>query len=297
MTIKEKTIEVRKKLLKNGIKNYTLESEILISLALKKDRLFLIVNDQKEVKEKENNKIDQITKQRLKLYPLAYISGKRNFFDLEFEVNKNTLIPRPESELIIEEIVKKEKQNKNNKIFIDVGTGSGCLIISLAKILSKNKKNYFYGLDVCPKALKVAKKNAKKYNLNKVINFYKSNLLKEIIKLNNKNNFLNNKELVIIANLPYLTKEEISESPTIKFEPKKALYGGPDGLDFYRKMLKQIKELKENNKIKTEIYMEISPWQKNILVKDIKNILKNIPTEIKTIKDLNRKNRLIVLKV
>lgn len=297
MTIKEKTIEIKKKLLKNRIENYILESEMIMSLALKKDRLFLIINHQKEIKEKENNKIDQITKQRLKLYPLAYISGKRNFYDLEFNVNKNTLIPRPESELIIEEIVKKEKQSKKGKIFIDVGTGSGCLIISLAKILSKNKKNYFYGLDICPKALKVAQKNSQKNNLNKKINFYKSNLLEKIIKINNKNNFLNNKEVIIIANLPYLTKEEISKSPTIKFEPKKALYGGPDGLDFYRKMLKQIKKLKEDNKIKAEIYMEISPWQKNILVKDIKNILKNKLTEIKIIKDLNRKNRLIVLKV
>ncbi|MCK9439769.1 MAG: peptide chain release factor N(5)-glutamine methyltransferase [Patescibacteria group bacterium] len=297
MTIKEKTIETKEKLLENGIENYILESETIISLALKKDRLFLITNSQKKLKENENKKINKIIEQRLKLYPLAYISGKKNFYNSEFEVNKDTLIPRPESELIIEEIIKKEEQNKNGKIFIDVGTGSGCLIISLAKILQNNKKNCFYGLDICPKALKVAKKNTKKNNLNKKINFYQSNLLEKIIKINNKNNFLNNKNLIIIANLPYLTKEEISKSPTIKFEPKKALYGGLDGLNFYRKMLKQVKKLKEDNKIKAEIHMEISPWQKNILVKDIKNILKNIPTEIKTIKDLNRKNRLIVLKV
>ncbi len=297
MTIKEKNLEIQKKLFEKGIENYNLESEMIMSLALNKDRLFLISNGHQKIKENENKKIKQIINQRLRLYPLAYINGKRNFFDLEFYVNKNTLIPRPESELIIEEIIKKEEQNKKSKIFIDVGTGSACLIISLAKILSKNKKNYFYGLDICPKALKVAKKNAQKYNLHKKINFYKSNLLEEVIKINDKNNFLNNKHLIIIANLPYLTKEEINNSPTIKFEPKKALYGGLDGLDFYRKMLEQIKKLKEDNKIKAEIYMEISPWQKNILAKDIKKILKNKLTEIKTIKDLNRKNRLIVLKV
>lgn len=297
MTIKEKTIEIQKKLLRNGMKKHNLESEMIMSLALNKDRLFLITNSHKKIKEKENRKINRIVSQRLKLYPLAYISGKRNFYDLEFNVNKNTLIPRPESELIIEEIVKKERQNKKGKIFIDIGTGSGCLIISLTKILSKNKKNYFYGLDICSKALKVAQKNAQKHNLNKKINFYKSNLLEEIIKINDKNNFLNNKNLIIIANLPYLTKKEISESPTIKFEPKKALYGGLDGLDFYRKMLKQIKKLKENNKIKAEIYMEISPWQKNILIKDIKQILKKVTIKITTIKDLNKKNRIIVLEI
>lgn len=297
MTIKEKTIEIQKKLLRNGMKKHNLESEMIMSLALNKDRLFLITNSHKKIKEKENRKINRIVSQRLKLYPLAYISGKRNFYDLEFNVNKNTLIPRPESELIIEEIVKKERQNKKGKIFIDIGTGSGCLIISLTKILSKNKKNYFYGLDICSKALKVAQKNAQKHNLNKKINFYKSNLLDKIIKKNNRNNFLDNKHLIIIANLPYLTKEEISNSPTIKFEPKKALYGGSDGLDFYRKMLKQIKKLKENNKIKAEIYMEISPWQKNILIKDIKQILKKVTIKITTIKDLNKKNRIIVLEI
>ncbi len=144
MTIKEKTIEIQKKLLRNGIEKHNLESEMIMSLALNKDRLFLITNSYKKIKEKENKKIAKIVGQRLKLYPLAYISGKRNFYDLEFKVNKNTLIPRPESELIIEKILKKEKQSKNGKIFIDVGTGSGCLIISLAKILQNNKKNCFY---------------------------------------------------------------------------------------------------------------------------------------------------------
>ena len=297
MTIKEKTIEIQKKLLRNGIEKHNLESEMIMSLALNKDRLFLITNSYKKIKEKENKKIAKIVGQRLKLYPLAYISGKRNFYDLEFKVNKNTLIPRPESELIIEKILKKEKQSKNGKIFIDVGTGSGCLIISLAKILQNNKKNCFYGLDICSKALKVAKKNTQKNDLNKKINFHKSNLLEKIIKINNKNNFLNNKEIIIIANLPYLTKKEISKSPTIKFEPKKALYGGPDGLDFYRKMLEQIKKLKENNKAKAEIYMEISPWQKNILIEDIKQILKKITIKITTIKDLSKKNRIIVLEI
>ncbi len=297
MTIKEKTIEIQKKLLRNGIEKHNLESEMIMSLALNKDRLFLITNSYKKIKEKENKKIAKIVGQRLKLYPLAYISGKRNFYDLEFDVNKNTLIPRPESELIIEEIVKKERQNKNNKTFIDIGTGSGCLIISLAKILSKNKKNHFYGLDICSKALKVAQKNAQKHNLNKKIFFYKSNLLDKIIKTNNRNNFLDNKHLIIIANLPYLTKEEISNSPTIKFEPKKALYGGLDGLDFYQKMLEQIKKLKESNRIKAEIYMEISPWQKNILIKDIKQILKKVTIKITTIKDFNKKNRIIVLEI
>lgn len=297
MTIKEKTIEIQKKLLRNGIEKHNLESEMIMSLALNKDRLFLITNSYKKIKEKENKKINRIVSQRLELYPLAYISGKRNFYDLEFNVNKNTLIPRPESELIIEEIVKKERQSKNNKTFIDIGTGSGCLIISLAKILSKNKKNYFCGLDICSKALKVAQKNAQKHNLNKKIFFYKSNLLDKIIKINNRNNFLDNKHLIIIANLPYLTKEEISNSPTIKFEPKKALYGGSDGLDFYRKMLEQIKKLKESNRIKAEIYMEISPWQKNILIKDIKNVLKKAAIKITTIKDLNKKNRIIVLEI
>lgn len=296
MTIKEKLREVQEKLLKKGIENYNLESEMIISLALNKDRLFLISNSDKKIRESENKEIEKILQKRLKLYPLAYISGKKSFFNLEFKVNKYTLIPRPESELIIEEILKKEKENKEKKIFIDVGTGSACLIISLAKNLLDDK-NDFYALDICPQALRIARANSKKYNLDKKIKFYKSDGLTKIIEINNKNNFLKNKNLIIIANLPYLTKEEISKSPSIKFEPRKALYGGADGLSLYRQMLGQIKELKEKSQIKAEIYMEISPWQKNILVKDIENIFKNTKIEIKIIKDLNKKNRVIVLKI
>lgn len=293
MTIIECLKFLKKELEKNKIKNPNLEAEIIIEHVLKVDKKYLILNQGKEINKKDLPKIKSILDKRKDNYPWAYIKKERYFYDLKFFVNKYVLIPRPETELIIDNVIKNELDNTT---IIDVGTGSGCIIISLANILNTNKKINFYGLDICSKALKIAKYNALQNNLNKKISFYKSNLLEKIIKTNNKQKILIKKNIIITANLPYLTKGEIKNSPTIQAEPQKALIGGKNGLDLYSNLLKQIKKIKsKDNEIK--VYMEISPWQKNILIEKIKNILKNIPMEIKTIKDLNKKDRLIKISV
>lgn len=297
MTIREKIIEVQKKLSKNGIKDHRLESEIILSLALDRDRLFLISSGEQEIKTKEDKKINKLLQQRLDLYPLAYLAGKKSFFELEFEVSPDTLIPRPESELIIEKITKNASQQNKPQVFIDVGTGSGCLIISLANLFKERANYIFYGLDICPQALRVARKNSRKHQLEKKINFIESDLLKKIIILNKKDGFINNSELTIVANLPYLIKKEIKESPSIKFEPLKALYGGPDGLKFYRQLIQQLKQVKKEMDNKITVYMEISPWQKNILLNYIKNNFKKNKAKMMVAQDLGRRDRLVILEI
>lgn len=275
------------------INNNHLEAELIVGLALNYKKEELIINYNKIIKKKDIKKINNLVNKRIKGWPIAYLLGVKNFYDLEFIINKNTLIPRPESELIIEnilnEIKNNKKEEKNNKTIIDIGTGSGCLIVSLANILKNNKNIKFFGIDISSKALKIAKKNAKKYKLDKKIKFIKGDLLKPILKKINQED-----ELIIIANLPYLTKKEIKSSPSIKFEPQKALYGGKDGLKYYQKLLDQIKKI--NNDKGVSVYKEINPHQKEKLENLIIKKIGLFNPKIKTQKDLAGHYRLTITK-
>lgn len=295
MTIKDKIKETSKILDKSKTKSYQLEAELIISFVLKMNREQLIINDYQEITKKQNNQINALIKKRIAEEPLAYLLKNKNFYNLNFLVNKDTLIPRPESELIIDQVIQEIKtiiNNRKEKIIIDIGTGSGCLIISLAHNLKQNNIKYF-GIDISSPALKIAQKNCQKYQLNKTIKFISGNLLEPIIKNINKKEKL---YIIILANLPYLTKKEIKESPSIKKEPYIALYGGIDGLRYYRELLTQIKKIKTpyNN---ISIYQEISPWQKNLLKDLTKKKLGLYNPKIKIIKDLTKRDRLIITKI
>ncbi len=293
MTIKNKIIEASKDLKKSKINSYQLEAELIISFVLKISREQLFTNNNQEITKKQDIQINNLIKERLTGEPIAYLLKEKNFYNLSFFVNKDTLIPRPESELIIEQVLQEIKnKNQDKKIIIDIGTGSGCLIISLAHNLKRQDNIKYLGIDISPLAIKVAQKNSRKHQLNKKIKFISGNLLEPIIKnLNEEKNI----DIIILANLPYLTKKEIKESPSIKHEPYTALYGGIDGLQYYRKLLAQIKKIKANNNI--SIYQEISPWQKNPLRDLTKKKLGLYNPKIKVIKDLSKKDRLIITKI
>lgn len=287
MTIKEVLFSTTQKIKTAQIINPQLEANLIVSLVTKLSAEKLILKANIKISLLQEKKIKELIKKRIAGWPWAYLSGKKSFYNLDFVVNKNTLIPRPESELIIDEIIKNEINNKT--IIIDIGTGSGCLIISLADIL-RNKKNInFYAIDISAPTLQVAKKNAKIHKLEKNIKFLKGDLLKPLInkipteKLN----------IIIIANLPYLTKEEIKGSPSLKMEPKTALYGGKDGLNYYREMWDQIKLIKNNNN-SIRVYQEISDWQKEKLEEIITKKISPLELKNKTITDLAGHRRLII---
>jgi len=257
------------------------EINILLCFILNKEQSFILAHQDFKLPLYQKLKLKYFFNKRINGWSIASIMKEKWFYGIKFFVNKNVLIPRPETEIIINEI---KKINPENNFILDVGTGSGCIIITLAKILNRNNK--FSAVDISPKTLLVAKKNAKKYKQN--ISFYTNNLL------NNADEILPKKQdIIIIANLPYLTKEQIKNSPSIKKEPLVALDGGNDGLALYKMLFKQINEWIKKQKVKNKIvlFLEIDPSQN----KKIKNIIQNNLniTEINTIKDYGANDRII----
>jgi release factor glutamine methyltransferase len=270
-----------------------LDLELLIAHELKKTREFVLAHPEFHISPLKIESLKLKISRRRHSEPLAYILGYKEFYGLDFKVTRDTLIPRPETELLIEKALEKIEAlqaDRKSLTVIDVGTGSGNIIISLAKNL-KNKKINYFGIDISKEALEVATCNAKKHNQKK-IKFIQSNLLNSFLE--NKKNFLSNHEYIILANLPYLSNKIYSASlPTVKnFEPKSALYSSIAGLGHYKKLFEQIKKLSKRYKF-SAILLEFSPEQKkelNILVKKILPLSK-----IQFQKDLAGKWRICIL--
>ncbi|MFA4818001.1 MAG: peptide chain release factor N(5)-glutamine methyltransferase [Parcubacteria group bacterium] len=240
----------------------SLDLELLIANSIKKPREFVLAHPEFSLSSlKIENLIRRLAKKiarRRRGEPLAYILGHKEFFGLDFKVNRHTLIPRPETEMLVEEVLKLDPKNKT---VIDIGTGSGNIIISLIKNL-KNK-NKFIATDISANALKVAKQNARIHKVSGDIKFIKSDLLDYFLE----HPALIKKDCVIIANLPYLdlgwkTLLKSSETKGLKFEPRIALYAGEDGLDAYRQLAGQLKKMKSVIKNKITILCEIGHIQK-----------------------------------
>lgn len=241
-----------------------LDLELLIAHELKKSREFVLAHPEHRLTPGQKSKVESLIKRRLKHEPLAYILGHKEFFGLDFKVDRHTLIPRPETELMVEEVLKLKPKNKT---LVDVGTGSGNIIIALAKNISP--ANEFYATDISAAALKIARQNARLHKVDKKIRFFKGSLLAPILKSTNYK--LKTTDLIILANLPYLSKKIYAATgPNVKkFEPRSALFSPHDGLEHYEKLLLQIK----NHKINPLIFLEISPEQKPKITTLIRSIL------------------------
>jgi release factor glutamine methyltransferase len=243
-----------------------LDLEILFSFVLNKSREFILTHPEHKLSHYQALRIKYYIWQRVNNKPIAYITGHKEFYGLDFKVNKNTLIPRPETEQIVDLVLNfiKARDYKSNTI-IDIGTGSGNIIISTAKELQNTcfagrlNTNY-YATDISKKALKTAKNNAKKHGVDKKIKFLHGSLLKPIFN----NLKIKNSRIIILANLPYLSDEIYGSAPkdVIEFEPKSALYSDNYGLAHYEKLFKQIKDsVFFNSQFIT--LLEISPEQKD----------------------------------
>ena len=261
---------------KNKIKNPILDSELLLSKVLNKSREEILLNSNYILKKKEINKFNSYLLRRKYNEPIAYILGFKYFWKYKFITNKSVLIPRPDTELIVEECLKYLPNNKSKKI-LDIGTGSGCIIIS---ILKERSKCIATALDLSNRALNVAKSNAKLHQLENKINFININ----IDKYNSCNYDL------IISNPPYINNVDLSRLDNdIKFhEPKIALSGGFDGFrDIKKVIIKSKKLLKRNGKL----IIEIGSKQKN---QSIKILNENNFYINKISKDLSGKDRCII---
>lgn len=269
---KTKIIRLRDLILKYQDKLDIDELDSLMAVALHKDIAYIYKNPEKKLSRSNTLAFKKILRKRLTGWSLAALSDHKEFFGLNFLVNKYTLIPRPESELIVEEALKSTTDNQN---ILDIGTGSGALILSLAKH-NPHQANYT-ATDISGRALKIAKSNSRKLKLKNTIKFIKTDLLAG----------LSDKFDIIMANLPYLTPEQMKE-PSISKEPVSALLSGADGLDHYKKLLKQLPSYLNK---KYTILLEIDPGQKDKIKKEI---LENLPqAKIKFLKDLAQNIRLV----
>ena len=240
------------KLKLNNIDSYILDSEILLSFALKLSREQILINLNHNINKNSFIKFKKLLSRREKREPIAYIIKKKEFWKNNFYVNNDVLIPRPETELIVEEVLKNIK-NTCSRSLLEIGTGSGCIIISVIKERLKCKAT---AIDVCKKALNIAKFNAKIHHLRNKVNFININ----IDKIND------NKYDFIISNPPYIKKFDLKrlDGSVRLFEPHIALDGGIDGLREIKKIIiKSKKLLKRNGKL----IFEIGNYQSNITQK------------------------------
>ena len=258
-----------------NIPSAQLDSEILMSKAISKDKKFIILNLNKEIKKKDFKYFEFLINERIKRKPIAHIIKKKDFWDYEFVVNEDVLIPRPDTEILIEQVLKLTK-NKNKLKILYIGTGSGCILISILK----EKKNFIgTGIDISNKSLKISKVNGHKLGVNNRLRFLKSNI----------DNFYRGKYDLIISNPPYIKKNDLKcLDKDINFEPKQALDGGFDGLSVMRKVISKSSKL---IKKKGYLILEIGFDQKN----KVKELLLNKGFYIKEIvKDLSNHDRCIV---
>ena len=276
MDIQSAIIKGTKILKDKSILTASLDTEILIAKAINKDRKYVILNLKKKINKKNFINFKRLIFKRSFRKPIAHLINKKFFWKSEFYVTEDTLIPRPDTEIIVECVLNLTKLRKKLSI-LDIGVGSGCILLS---ILKERKDYYGTGIDVSKECLNISKINAKNLNINSRLKLFKTNVDK----------FKNGKYDLIVSNPPYINKHKIKylERDVANFEPKIALNGGIDGLSETIKVINKSSELiKKNGKLVLEIGFD----QKNRVI----NLLKKKGFYINSIKkDLANNDRCIV---
>lgn len=274
MRVKEALETANFELLQNGVENYFYETRELLATVLKKSKEWLMVNFDYEISDEEYEKFCEFINLRMQGEPFQYILGEQYFMGIKFLVNKNVLIPRADTEILVYKVLEICEGKESIKI-LDMCTGSGCIAVSLAKNLNNAK---IFAADISEEAISVACKNSK---LNETkIDFFKSNLFE---------NVPNEKFDIIVSNPPYISNEEMkSLSIEVLKEPELALEGGKDGLDFYREISKCARSFLSKNGV---LAFEIGYLQGE----SVKNILAEYGyRNIKIFKDYSNNDRVII---
>ncbi|MFZ7119461.1 MAG: peptide chain release factor N(5)-glutamine methyltransferase [Eubacteriaceae bacterium] len=263
---------------KNSIPTPRLDCEVILSYLLGVDRSYLIINSNEKLNEVTINKFNKLILRRLNGEPVAYIVENQEFMGLNYYVNKNVLIPRPDTEILVEYVIKYcNNMQKEHINILDIGTGSGAIGLSIAKYIHKSKVTLS---DISNNALKIAKINANNIGVSKQVNYCQSDCLDTLVK---------GKYDIIISNPPYIPTNEISylQKEVKEYEPQIALDGGDDGLLYYRKIIKQSKEYLCKNAL---VIFEIGYNQSIEVMKLLNNAgYKNI----QKIKDLGLNDRVV----
>ena len=278
------------------------EKYLLIAWILKINKEYLLAHPEHPLTRKEVNSLRILFKKRERGIPIAYLIQNKEFYGLDFFVNKDVLIPRPETELIIEEVLReKEKIPLDEKIlFLEIGTGSGCISITLAKLLNLySKQTLFFASDISRKALLIAKINAKKHKVSKKIHFFQSDLL-SLPPKNLSTSFSKVTHCFFIANLPYIPQKYYDKAHThdyslgITFEPEIALTSGKTGLDLYKKLFSQFHQFSfpQNTTFLFEFFG--NKQQENFFQKKAFSLFPHSSFEI--LPDLSGKMRIIIMR-
>ena len=272
-SILNKGIEI---LQKNKIPNPRLDGEILLSSSIKKNKTHIILNYEELLTLKQLNKFKSLIERRKKGEPIAYLLKKKEFWNNEFYINKDVLIPRPDTELIIEQVLKISSKESQLQV-LDIGTGSGCILLS---ILKERPNFYGTGIDISKKCINVSKFNANKLHLTNRTRFIYSSV----------DNFKIGKYDIIVSNPPYIELLNLKylERDIVNFEPKLALNGGFDGFSEIKKVINKASNL---IKKKGKLILEIGFNQNN----KVKEILRKEGFYInKSIKDYGNNDRCII---
>ena len=265
------------KILRNKfISNSQLDSEILMAEIINKDRNYILLNPNNSLNKNELNRFYKLIEQRSLGKPVAYLTNKKFFWNSEFFITNDTLIPRPDTEVIIENVFRLTKQKKRINI-LDIGVGSGCILLS---ILKERENFYGTGIDISEKCLKISKINATNLKVSSRLKLYKSDVDK----------FNLGKYDLIVSNPPYIKTNKLKylERDVAEFEPRIALNGGLDGLSEIRKVIKKSSELIKNG---GKLILEIAYNQKN----EVKNLLRKNSFYIDSVvKDIANNDRCII---
>ncbi|MBP9838698.1 MAG: peptide chain release factor N(5)-glutamine methyltransferase [Proteobacteria bacterium] len=242
-----------------------LDAEILLGFVLNLSKAQLIVRDKQELSTADRDKFLALIEQRAKHCPIAYLIGEKEFYSYAFKVNKNVLIPRPETESLVEKVLETvaKSDNLSETVLVEVGTGSAAIIISLVNELRKKKTSFAKNLaiDISAEALEVAKANAAFYNIENEISFYHGDLLRPIqdtLMLNKSS-----QRFCFIANLPYISEEAILPVDVEMYEPRLALRTGNKGLEIIYRLLSEIRTFCDKGQ--ADIFLEFGFDQKEVL--------------------------------
>lgn len=254
--------------------------ELLVAHVFKKDRLWVLTHGDTVLSDDHLQSLVGFHDQLMTNLPLAYIVGYKRFYDVDFVVNPHVLIPRQETEELVQKLANLYHDSKKLTL-VDIGTGSGCIGLTLARLLPSVQ---LVLTDTSKQALVVAQKNYQIQSSPGNVKFFQGDLLTPLMA---ERIF----PQVIVANLPYISDTIYADLPisVARYEPRLALYGGPDGLDLYRKLLKQIYQYYPLSSY-PELWWEISPEQKG-LIPDLFTQLPN--AQIEYIQDLNERDRFV----
>ena len=273
----QKTLKEASDFLKrNRIKSPKLDSELLMSKILKSNRENIILYPNQRISNRMFSDFKNLLNQRALGKPIAYLVGKKEFWKYEFVINEKVLIPRPDSELVVEKVLELTRYKSRLKI-LDIGVGSGCILLS---ILKEKEDFYGTGIDISRKCIDLSKVNANRLDIKERVKFFKSNV----------DNFNYGKYDLIVSNPPYINSAYLKylDKSVINFEPKNALNGGIDGISEIRKVINKSSEL---IKINGKLILEIAFNQKERVSKLLINkgfYINNV------VKDYANNNRCII---